>query len=65
MVQPVFTLLEEPLGCEMYTVCSCPCARVKYLKEEMFSVIFQESLNKIYQYEWLKFELLKINMFLL
>lgn len=49
----------------MYTVCSCPCARMKYLKEEMFSVIFQESLNTFYQHEWLKFELLKINMFLL
>lgn len=49
----------------MYTVCSCPCARMKYLKEEMFSVIFQESLNKFYQHEWLKFELLKTNLFLL
>lgn len=60
MVEPIFSLLEEPLGCEMYAVCSCPCARVKYLKEEMFSVIFQESLNKCfsYQHEWLKFEFL-------
>lgn len=58
MVQPVFTLLEGPLGCEMYTVCSCPCARMKYLKEEMLSATFQESFNKFYQHEWLKFELL-------
>lgn len=63
MVQPVFTLLEEPLGCEMYPVCSC--ARMKYLKEEMFSIIFQESLNAFYQHGWVKFDLLKINMFLL
>lgn len=60
MVQPIFSLLEEPLGCEMYALCSCLCSRVKYLKEETFSVMFQESLNKgcSYQGEWLKFELL-------